>query len=72
VIAGIDALAAPYAEIAVVIHHVAGTVVAHLHRTNHDTAVTINTFFFNYPDNRAEGCLFHIMMHITTFLLYKP
>jgi hypothetical protein len=59
-IAGIDTLAAPYTEIAVVIHHIAGTVVAHFHRANHDAAVTINAFFFNYPDNRAESRLFHI------------
>jgi hypothetical protein len=56
---GADTFTAADTKIAVVIHNAPGAVVAHLRGTNHDTAVAINAFVFQYMNNRPQILCFH-------------
>jgi hypothetical protein len=57
--AGMDTLAAPNTEVAVMLNRLTGTVITHLHWTGHDAAMTTNALFADYLDDRTQVLIIH-------------
>jgi hypothetical protein len=57
--AGMNTLAASNTEVTVTLNRLTRTVITHLHRTNLNAAMAINTLLADYLDNRTQAFIIH-------------
>jgi hypothetical protein len=65
---GADTLTAADTQLAVVIHDIPGPVVAHFRGADHDAAMAVNTFIFQYMNNRPQVIYFHLYFSLAVYI----